>query len=324
MSAEPISAAVRQQAIAWYSLTQSGDISAEEVRQLELWRQADSEHERAWQRMVGLPELIRGNAAVLRDPLARTTLQQTRYVSGDRRQVLKLLAGASLLGAIGWQSRESQWLQGSLADLNTATGERRREVLADGTQLWMNTATAVDIVYTASERRIVLRYGEINVLTGQDPAGRPLVVQTRDAELRPLGTRFTVRRDEDGGGTLLSVSSGRVAASLGSGSARVVESGQRARLEADIVVSPSVAEDDAWLDGFVTAQAMRLGDLVNQLARYRPGILRCDPRVADLRVTGTYPLDDNERILTLLESSLPVSIQRRTRYWVTVVPRNAV
>lgn len=324
MSAEPISAAVRQQAIAWYSLTQSGDISAEEVRQLELWRQADSEHERAWQRMVGLPELIRGNAAVLRDPLARTTLQQTRYVSGDRRQVLKLLAGASLLGAIGWQSRESQWLQGSLADLNTATGERRREVLADGTQLWMNTATAVDIVYTASERRIFLRYGEINVLTGQDPAGRPLVVQTRDAELRPLGTRFTVRRDEDGGGTLLSVSSGRVAASLGSGSARVVESGQRARLEADIVVSPSVAEDDAWLDGFVTAQAMRLGDLVNQLARYRPGILRCDPRVADLRVTGSYPLDDNERILTLLESSLPVSIQRRTRYWVTVVPRNAV
>ena len=122
----------------------------------------------------------------------------------------------------------------------------------------------------------------------------------------------------------MSVSSGRVAASLGSGSARVVESGQRARLEADIVVSPSVAEDDAWLDGFVTAQAMRLGDLVNQLARYRPGILRCDPRVADLRVTGTYPLDDNERILTLLESSLPVSIQRRTRYWVTVVPRNAV
>ena len=324
MSAEPISAAVRQQAIAWYSLTQSGDISAEEVRQLELWRQADSEHERAWQRMVGLPELIRGNAAVLRDPLARTTLQQTRYVSGDRRQVLKLLAGASLLGAIGWQSRESHWLQGSLADLNTATGERRREVLADGTQLWMNTATAVDIVYTASERRIFLRYGEINVLTGQDPAGRPLVVQTRDAELRPLGTRFTVRRDEDGGGTLLSVSSGRVAASLGSGSAWVVESGQRARLEADIVVSPSVAEDDAWLDGFVTAQAMRLGDLVNQLARYRPGILRCDPRVADLRVTGSYPLDDNERILTLLESSLPVSIQRRTRYWVTVVPRNAV
>lgn len=324
MSAEPISTAVRQQAIAWYSLTQSGDISAEEVRQLALWRQADSEHERAWQRMLGLPELIRGNAGVLRDPAARTALQQARYVSGDRRQVLKLLAGVSLLGAIGWQSRESHWLQGSLADLNTATGERRREVLADGTQLWMNTATAVDIVYTASERRIFLRYGEINVLTAQDPAGRPLVVQTWDAELRPLGTRFTVRRDEDGGGTLLSVSSGRVAASLGNGSARVVESGQRARLDAGIVVSPSVAEDDAWLDGFVTAQAMRLGDLVSQLARYRPGILRCDPRVADLRVTGSYPLDDNERILTLLERSLPVSIQRRTRYWVTVVPRNAV
>lgn len=323
--AHPIRAAVRQQAIAWYSLTQSGDISAEELRQLECWRQADSEHERAWQRMAGLPELIRGNAALLRDPLARTTLQQTRYVSGDRRQVLKVLMGASLLGAVAWQGRDSQWLQGSLADLNTAAGERRREVLADGTQLWLNTATAVDIDFTASERLIRLRYGEINVLTGSDPAGRPLRVQTADADLRPLGTRFTVRCGDGCVGTQVSVSSGRVAATLRNGAAaHVVESGQWAQLETgSLSVSEAAPPDDAWIDGFITAEATRLGDLVAQLARYRPGILRCDPRVAGLRVTGSYPLDDNERILTLLESSLPVSIQRRTRYWVTVVPKGA-
>ncbi|EJT85316.1 Fe2+-dicitrate sensor, membrane protein [Pseudomonas putida S11] len=321
--AQPISASVRQQAIVWYSLTQSGDITVEQIRELEHWRQADSEHERAWQRMVGLPALLHNNAGVLRDPVARLALQQARYVSGDRRQVLKMLMGASLLGVIGWQTKESQWLQGGLADLSTVTGERRRQVLADGTELWLNTATAVDIDYNANERRILLRYGEINVLTGHDPLGRPLQVQTDDALMRPLGTRFTVRCGDGCPGTLLSVSSGRVAATLRRGRGqRVIDSGQRARLDSEgIVVSRLAVEDDAWVDGFVIAQATRLDELLGQLGRYRPGILRCDPRVAGLRVTGSYPLDDNERILALLESSLPVSIQRRTRYWVTVVPK---
>ncbi|MFV3289072.1 FecR domain-containing protein [Pseudomonas sp. NY11955] len=320
---EPISAAVRQQAIAWFSLTQSGDITAEEVRELARWRQADSEHERAWQRMVGLPALVRNNAGMLRDPVARSALQQARYVSGDRRQVLKLLLGASLLGAIGWQARESQWLQGGLADLSTATGERRRQVLADGTELWLNTATAVDIDFNASTRRILLRYGEINLRTGHDPLGRPLQVHTHEALMQPLGTRFTVRCGEGCVGTLLSVSSGRVAATLRGGHGQqVVESGQRARLDdSGIFLMQQAVQDDAWVDGFVIAQATRLEELVGQLGRYRPGILRCDPRVAGLRVTGSYPLDDNERILALLASSLPVSIQRRTRYWVTLVPK---
>ncbi|MFV2948473.1 FecR domain-containing protein [Pseudomonas japonica] len=315
---EPIPPAVRQQAVAWYSLTQSGEISADELHQLEHWRQADQEHERAWQRLLELPQLIRGNTALLRDPVARSVLQQPRYVSGDRRQVLKLLMGASLLGAVAWKGQDG------LADFSTGTGERRRQVLADGTQLWLNTATAVDINFNASERCILLRYGEINVLTGNDPDGRPLRVQTHDANLLPLGTRFTVRCDDNASGTLLSVSSGRVAASLRHGRGeRIVQPGEQARLDASGISStPITMMDDAWVEGFVSAQATRLGDLVTQLARYRSGILRCDPRVADLRVTGSYPLDDNERILVLLQSSLPISIQRRTRFWVTLMPRN--
>lgn len=325
-TAQPIRAEVRQQAIAWYSLTQSGEISPEQWQQLEQWRQADSEHERAWQRMAGLPELIRSNAALLNDPVARNALKHTRYAGDERRQVLKLLLGASLLGAVGWQGRDSQWVQGSLADLSTGTGERRRQVLTDGTQLWLNTATAVDIEFSAGERRLRLRYGEINVLTGHDPAQRPMLVQTPNALLRPLGTRFSVRCGDGCAGTLLSVSDGRVAASLGSGSAgQIVLAGQRAQLDGGrITLAPAIAQSDAWVDGFVTAEATPLGELVSQLARYRPGILRCDTRVAGLRVTGSFPLADNERILALLESSLPVSAVRRTRYWVTLVPKSAV
>jgi len=322
----PIRADVRDQAIAWFTLSQSGDISETELQQLQRWRQRDSEHERAWQRMTGLPGVLKSRAQVLENPVARSALQHTRYVSGDRRQALKVLVGAGLLGAIGWQTKDSHWLQGGLADLKTATGERRHHRLADGTQLWLNTNSAVDIRFSTIERRIVLRYGEVDILTGSDPAQRPMLVQTHDALLRPLGTRFTVRCDEAGSGTLLSVSSGRVAASIpGNAAEQIVEAGYQAYIGAEGVSrsQPANPSSVAWIDGFIVAERMRLGDFVAQLARYRSGVLRCDPQVADLLLTGSYPLDDSERILSLLEDSLPVSIVRRTRYWITVTARRA-
>jgi len=322
----PIRADVRDQAIAWFTLSQSGDISETELQHLQRWRQSDSEHERAWQRMTGLPGVLKTRAHLLENPAARSALQHTRYVSGDRRQALKVLVSAGLLGAIGWQSKDSHWLQSGLADLSTATGERRHHELADGTQLWLNTDSAADIRFSTTERRIVLRYGEVDILTGSDPAQRMMLVQTHDAVLRPLGTRFTVRCDQAGSGTLLSVSSGRVAASVpGNSAEQIVETGYQAYIGADGVSrsQPANPASVAWIDGFIVAERMRLGDFVTQLARYRSGVLRCDPQVADLLLTGSYPLDDSERIFSLLEDSLPVSIVRRTRYWVTVTARRS-
>ncbi|KAG1069089.1 hypothetical protein G6F55_014487 [Rhizopus delemar] len=68
----------------------------------------------------------------------------------------------------------------------------------------------------------------------------------------------------------------------------------------------------------------RLADLVDELARYRRGVLRCDPAVAGLRVSGAFPLADTDGSLRLLEKTLPVRISRVTPFWVTVAPRAAV
>jgi transmembrane sensor len=66
---------------------------------------------------------------------------------------------------------------------------------------------------------------------------------------------------------------------------------------------------------------MRLGDVITELARYRPGVLRCDPAVAAMLTSGALSLTDTDTALTLLSSTLPLRIERRTRYWITVVPR---
>lgn len=77
----------------------------------------------------------------------------------------------------------------------------------------------------------------------------------------------------------------------------------------------------AWVDGMLVASQMRLAGFLAELGRYRHGQLGCSEQVADLRISGSYPLDDSERILQMLEVALPVRVRRFTRYWVTVEPK---
>jgi transmembrane sensor len=63
---------------------------------------------------------------------------------------------------------------------------------------------------------------------------------------------------------------------------------------------------------------VRLDDFLADIGRYRQGLLRCEPAVAGLRISGVFPLADTERILDMLASSLPVRVRSRSRYWVTL------
>ncbi|MDD1017236.1 FecR domain-containing protein [Pseudomonas rubra] len=320
----PIPAAIRDQAIAWFTLAQSGEMSAQEQLHLQQWRQVDPDHERAWQRLAAIPRQLQQQAQLLNTPVARNALQQTRTVNRDRRQLLKAFAGLGLFGASAWQARDSLWLQGALADYHTGTGERQHHTLADGTQIWLNTRTALDVRFSATERQLLLHQGELDILSSQDTAGRPLRVYTAEARLHPLGTRFMVRSDNNGSGTLLAVSSGQVAATpISDVGEQVIHSGQQTRIDRFGVATPQALDPNAsaWIDGLIVAQRMRLGDFIAQLSRYHVGILRCDPAVAGLYLTGSFPLSDIERIFTLLEKSLPVHLQRRTPYWITVTAR---
>ncbi|EPM93895.1 pupR protein [Pseudomonas syringae pv. actinidiae ICMP 18804] len=49
--------------------------------------------------------------------------------------------------------------------------------------------------------------------------------------------------------------------------------------------------------------------------------MRWEPALETLRVTGSFQIDNTDRVLSLLAASLPVEVQMRTRYWVTLTPR---
>jgi transmembrane sensor len=316
---------VALQAAQWFFLMQSGEATPAERTRWTRWREADPSHEAAWQRA----EQVSRKFGMLPGGLAMPALGRTART--DRRTAVKALAVLLTAAPAGWLAWRASPAREWLADHRTATGERREVRLPDGTRIQLNTATAIDVDCDNALRLVRLRAGEILIDTAPDrvasgdPAYRPFVVETAQGRLRALGTRFVVRQYEDRR-SHVAVLEGAVEVrpddARGSAVAPLVlRAGEQAGFSASAVdeVVPVGAEADDWSRGVLRAKNMRLHDFLTELARYRPGVLRCDPAVAGLRVSGVFQLNDTDPVLHSLPQALPVDVLFRTRYWVTVV-----
>jgi len=301
----------------WYFLLGSGEASEAERHACQTWRQSDPRHELAWQRA----QQIGRNFASLPAELALPSLNRNRR--NARRAAVKalvLLLTAAPAGWLAWRSAPArEWL----AEHRTATGEQRQLTLADGTRLHLNTATALDVEYDGQHRLIRLHAGEVLVETAPDgDAHRPFFVTTPDGSARALGTRFIVRRETEG--SLVAVLQGAVEIrpARAPEQALVLAAGQQARFDRQATGTAETADAhaDDWSRGILFVRNMRLADFLAELDRYRPGVLRCDPAVAGLTLSGAFQLGDIEQVLASLTESLPVTLRYRSRYWVTVEP----
>ncbi len=307
--------AALQQAAEWFAVLADPPVSAQQQRAWQQWLAARPEHAAAWQRVEAISSQF---ARLPADTRRRAAAQALRSPARSRRQVLGLFAvlgGAGLLAAAGQGRSWRTWL----ASERTGTGEIRDLRLADGSHLWLASRTAVDIDYSASTRLLRLLQGEVLLDTAKDP--RPLLLDTRHGRLQALGTRFSVREGE--GFIQLSVFAGAVRIEPSPvRAAQVLQAGQQVRFSTSGISASEPADParQAWSRGVLLANDRRLGDFIAELADYVPGYLGCDPRVADLRLVGAYPLGDTGRILDALAGSLPIRVNRRLPWWVTVEP----
>jgi transmembrane sensor len=316
LSSKPVSANVLDAAIAWQlSMDSANPVEREEFAK---WHAAHEEHARAWRQLGMLDQRF----SVASGP-ARTALLQSR--ESIRRRVRKLGSGvASIVAVIGlalFAGERYLPIDYWLADQRTAVGEQRTLRLADGTLVNLNTHSALDVRFDEKQRRIVLQEGEILVETGHgDP--RPFIVETREGSMRALGTRFLVKREEDG--TRLSVLQSAVAVHPESNpDEQILHEGQQVLIRNN-GLGPVLAVNlgaDAWTRGMLVVDNTRLEDLVHEISRYRPGYVGVAPEVADLRITGSFPLRDTDLALNALLPTLPVQIEQHTQWWVKVVAK---
>lgn len=319
---QPISEAVADQAAEWLTLLMSGEATDEDHRRLQQWRNAHPDHERAWKHI----ETVTGRFKVMEPQAAYKTLSPySDLKSPARRRALNLLLWGGVIGVTGALASRTRTWQTVVADYRTPTGEQRTVALSDGTRILLNTASAIDVRFDGQRRLVRLVAGEVMIVTGHALVGgvadqRPFIVETDEGRIRALGTRFSVRQDDDRTSVAVLESAVEITPDDAAGQPLVLHTGERTTFtrRAIAAASPVTERDSAWTRGQIVADNVRLGDFLVDLARYRPGIVRCEPSVANLRFSGVFPLDDTDRILDTLPTVLPVEVRLRTRYWVTV------
>ena len=315
-----------EQAARWIVRLSADDRAERDTAQagFAAWKAADPLHASA---AAGMENLLRQLSAV-REPAGgdhRPARAALAAIAPKRpRQRLRQLAAASavavlllLTGALLIGERPAYLL----ADLRSPTGQWSTHTLADGSRLTLAGGSAVNVRFNAGERHVELVRGDILVDVAKD-AQRPFFVDSGQAAIRALGTRFSVRSED--GATILSMLESKVLAQVPHHPAVVVQAGQRTRITDD-GVGPLTAIDaasvqDAWRARQLVVDDLPLAEVLDELARHRPGQLHYDrAQIAGIRVAAVLPLDDTDKALQLLIDNFPqLRIRMLTRYLVMV------
>ncbi len=316
MTAASIDRKIAREAAEWLMRLGADDVCAADVEACARWRAVNDEHERAWQRA----QQIGARLGSIPSRIGMATLARPDL---SRREATKLLGLLIAAAPAAWLVADKTPWQEWTADLRTATGERRQVALPDGSALHLNTASSVDLRFDNQQRLLILRGGEILIETAADsrqPA-HPFRVSTSHGLLRALGTRFSVR--DLGDRTFVAVFEGAVEIRPNAGSEPLVlQAGEQTSFNAQGVEAAETVDTHAsdWSRGLLHADHMPLKDFLTELSRHRRGLLRCDPAVALLPVSGIYQLGDTEAVLRALPELLPVRVSSRTALWVVVEP----
>lgn len=306
------------QAADWFAVLSSGNVQHTETAKWQAWLEAHPDHRAAWDRV----EFFTGKFNALPAQSASAALNAPDLY---RRRMLVTLSGLAIVGFSGWQVTRGQYWQDWTADYRADFGASKTITLADGSTVILDSDSALNVEFTTELRRLQLVSGEIYIETAPDSLGRhrPFVVDTHHGRVRALGTRFSIAQQANTCQVNVFADAVEIQP-VGSNSAKqIVHAGQQARFNHHQIepIQPNSLDRPAWTQGMIVADSMPLSEFLLQLNRYRRGYVSCAPEIADLRIVGSFPLNDTNKILASLQSTLPVKLSSPLPFWTKILPR---
>lgn len=198
----------------------------------------------------------------------------------------------------------------------TAIGEHRSIALADGSQITLDTASAVRVAWHVRSREATLLQGRARFDVAHDRL-RPFTVDAGPVQVRVLGTVFDVQRRQ--GEVRVSVLRGLVRVQ-GSGQPAqpwLLHPGERLRIVGATPAQPEpVAPCDAegaWVQGRLVFDRTPLRDALAEVQRYRSAPIRLydDGRLGRQTLSGVFDTAQTDRLLDLLPEILNAKVQRQ-------------
>lgn len=306
------------EAAEWFAVLGSGQVSKSETEQWQAWLHAHPDHQVAWSRVEFFTHKIQS----LPLQAASAALNQPDLY---RRRTLKALAIFGIIGLTSWQISRGRYLQEWTADYQTSLGGAKTITLADGSKVTLDTDSAFNVEFTEKLRQLQLLSGEIYIETAPDNIGfhRPFVVDSQEGRVRALGTRFSVRQLPGNSQVSVFADAVEIQPSKPGSNKLTLHAGQTTQFTLDRIdtVTPINTDRPVWAQGFLLADNMPLSEFLLQLNRYRHGYVTCDSQIADLRIVGSFPINNTDRILATLAETLPVKISKPLPLWVKVLPR---
>ena len=203
----------------------------------------------------------------------------------------------------------------TFASYATQRGQRLSLRLSDGTRVVLAPGTVLRKPSTYGVRLRELELdGEAYFEVVHDST-RPMLVRTRQATARDLGTRFVVRAYAGAGATEIVVAEGKVAVDT-----LVLERGQRARIPADgtMQVARDVALERyfAWTEGRLVFQDTPLAQVAEELARwYDIEVRLADARLGERRLTASFGEVPVTEVFDRIAEPLALEIERAGRVY---------
>ena len=271
------------------------------------WRATSADHEAA----AGEAEALWNAASGLsRDPKTGL-IRPKRQKAPSRRKILGF-AGVGIAVAGGlWSLNVFRPFTG---DHVTGIAETRLITLPDGSRVFLNALSAINVDFTPERRSIELVEGQayFEVAGGR---AQPFEVRIGAVTATALGTAFDTNRNLPDGEVAIAVTEHSVRVASAAEQSVVVKEGERIVIADDGRLGPVSAEDRAvaiaWQSGQYIAEGRPLGEVVAALSAYHRGwIIIEDGRLRDLRVNAVLDLRTPDASLAALTAGLAIRMRR--------------
>lgn len=315
---------IRDQAAAWTTLLESGEMSALDLERFHLWLEDPAnarvigEYRTMLAMIQDLPEHKAAGLLALPLPQARFPGVTLLFAHPLRFSgVAVATIAAVVLGAwLGLRPVREFVSQ----TYSTGTGEERRVVLQDGSVAHLNTQSRIRWIGSGKDRRVALERGEVLFEVAHD-ATRPFCVIVGNSEIRDLATEFDVYRKSNGS-VVVTVLSGEVEVKeLATGGAQPAWAQRQLKPNEQIEYTPASLIADVhpfaapksvrWREGLLETEGQSFTAVVSELNRYSTKqILIADPRLesSDIRIGGTLGIHDVRAVLQRIQKLGPIVV----------------
>lgn len=309
--------AIEDQALDWLIRRNRSDWTEREQADLDAWLEESMAHKAAfWRADHGWQQADRIRSLGVR-------LGERADISGRYRKwrpaaiaasfsALVLVGGLSIVPGFvdqtGIQAREERF--------DAPVGGRRTVSLSDGSEVELNTQTVIRTAVTKLKREIWLDSGEAFFEVAHRN-GEPFVVHAGERTITVLGTKFSVRRDEDR--VTVNVLEGRVRVEDDEGPkahATIITAGDTAisRGASILIAAKSqlrVENALAWREGRLSFEQAPLSDVVAEFNRYnRTRLVVTDVAAGQIPIGGSFDASSVDSFARLLHDAYGLKVER--------------